>query len=317
VTTIAAVSLELLTIGRVSVDLYADVAGAGWLDDQRFVKSIGGTATNVAVAAARLGHASAVFTRVGADPFGDYVVAKLESFGVDTRFVGRDESLRTPLAFAALTPPEDPEILFYRVPVAPDSQLPAGVVGEATVRDVGVLWVAGSAMAVQPARATIEGILEVRQRRPHTVLDLDYRAVLWSSEAEATSVVSAAIGAATVAIGNREECRVAVGTDVPDAAADALLERGVAIAVVKLGGDGVLVATADERARVPPRQVDVVCGLGAGDAFGGAFVHGLLAGWQPARIVEYANAAGAIVAGRLMCADAMPTAGEIDATMET
>jgi 5-dehydro-2-deoxygluconokinase len=91
----------------------------------------------------------------------------------------------------------------------------------------------------------------------------------------------------------------------------------VAIAVVKLGGDGVLVATTDERHVVPPRPVEVVCGLGAGDAFGGAFVHGLLAGWPPARIVEYANAAGAIVAGRLMCADAMPTDTEIDEMLHT
>ena len=120
-----------------------------------------------------------------------------------------------------------------------------------------------------------------------------------------------------MAIGNRAECRVAVGTDVPDEAADALLGRGVEMAVVKLGGDGVLVATADgRRPSSPPRPVEVVCGLGAGDAFGGAFVHGLLAGWPPARIVEYANAAGAIVAGRLMCADAMPTETEIDEMLQ-
>ena len=290
--------------------------GAGWLDEQRFVKSIGGTATNVAVAAARLGHHSAVLTKVGADRFGDYVVAKLESFGVDTRFVGRHDRLPTPLAFAALTPPDDPEIVFYRVPKAPDMQLRPGDVDEATVNDVAVLWIAGSAMAEQPARTTIAGILATRARRRHTVLDLDYRAMLWSSEAEASSVIGAAIAGADVAIGNRAECRVAVGTEVPDQAADALLGRGVDIAVVKLGGDGVLVATADERTIVAPRPVEIVCGLGAGDAFGGAFVHGLLAGWPPARIVEYANAAGAIVAGRLMCADAMPTEIEIDEMLQ-
>ncbi len=310
-------TLELLTVGRVSVDLYADAPGAGWLDDQRFVKSIGGTATNVAVAAARLGHRSAVLTRVGADPFGDYVVAKLESFGVETRFVGRDETLRTPLAFAALTPPEEPQLLFYRGEKAPDMQLQPGDVDAATISDVGVLWIAGSAMAEEPARSTIGDLLANRRRRAHTVLDLDYRAVLWSSESEAASVIGAAIDGATVAIGNREECRIAVGTDLADDAADALLRRGVTIAVVKLGGDGVLVATADDRAIVAPRPVSVVCGLGAGDAFGGAFVHGLLAGWPPARIVEYANAAGAIVAGRLMCADAMPTDTEIDEMLQT
>ena len=304
-------TLDLLTIGRVSVDLYADRAGAGWLDDQRFVKSIGGTATNVAVAAARLGRHSAVLTRVGVDPFGDYVVRKLQSFGVDSKFVGRDNELRTPLAFAALTPPEDPELLFYRVPKAPDMQLRPADVDDAVIGDVGVLWVAGSAMAEEPARSTIAGILDIRGRRTHTVLDLDYRAMLWPSESEASRIIGGSIDSATVAIGNRAECRVAIGTDDPNRAADALLARGLAVAVVKLGGDGVLVATTDERTIVPPRPVEVVCGLGAGDAFGGAFVHGLLSGWEPARIVEYANAAGAVVAGRLLCADAMPTESEI------
>ena len=101
--------LDVVTVGRVSVDLYADEAGAGFGGPQRFVKSIGGTATNVAVAAARLGHHAAVVTKVGDDPFGGYVRAKLAELGVDTRFVGTDHVLRTPLAFAALTPPEDPE----------------------------------------------------------------------------------------------------------------------------------------------------------------------------------------------------------------
>ena len=230
--------------------------------------------------------------------------------------MGRDKELRTPLAFAALTPPDDPEILFYRVPKAPDMQLEPGDVDEETVRDVAVLWVAGSAMAEEPARSTITGILATRGRRSHTVLDLDYRPMLWTSEVEAGEIIGAAVDASTIAIGNRTECRVTVGTDDPQRAADVLLGRGVEIAVVKLGGEGVLVATPEERTVVPPRPVDVVCGLGAGDSFGGAFVHGLLSGWRPARIVEYANAAGAIVAGRLLCADAMPTNNEILETLQ-
>lgn len=309
-------ALELLTVGRVSVDLYADEAGAGFAEAQRFVKSIGGTATNVAVAAARLGRRSAVLTGVGDDPFGDYVVAKLRSFGVDTRFVRRDERLPTPLAFAALTPPEDPELLFYRQPHAPDMQLRSDDVDATTIDEVRVLWIAGSAMAEEPARSTIAGLLDRRARRPHTVLDLDYRPALWSSEAEASRVIGAAVDGATAVIGNRTECRVAIGTDDPDAAAAVLVGRGVAIVVVKLGADGVLVATPDGRSLVPAHPVEVVCGLGAGDAFGGAFVHGLLAGRPPAQIVEYANAAGAIVAGRLLCADAMPTDDEITDLLE-
>jgi len=304
--------LEVLTIGRVSVDLYADEAGAGFAGPQRFVKSIGGTATNVAVAAARLGHRAAVLTKVGDDPFGGYVRAKLAELGVDTRFVGTDHVLRTPLAFAALTPPEDPELLFYREPLAPDMQLVPGDVDPATVRDVAVLWVAGSAMAEEPARSTVLGLLADRRRAPHTVLDLDYRALLWADPDDARRLIGGAIDAVTVAIGNRAECAIAVGTADPDEAARRMLGRGVTTAIVKLGADGVLVATADGAAVIPPRPVEVVCGLGAGDAFGGAFVHGLLEGWPAERAVAYANAAGAIVAARLMCADAMPTAEEIE-----
>lgn len=305
--------LELLTIGRVSVDLYSDVPGAGFSDPQRFEKSIGGTATNVAVAAARLGHRAAVLTKVGDDPFGDYVIAKLESFGVDTSFVGRHPTLRTPLAFAALTPPEDPQLLFYREPAAPDMQLVPDDVDPGVIAEVGVLWIAGSAMAEEPARSTIIAMLDSRRRRLHTVLDLDYRPQLWASEAEASAVIGAAIDSATVAIGNRTECRVAVGTEQPEAAADILLERGVELAIVKLGAEGVLVATATASVVVPPRPVKVVCGLGAGDAFGGAVVHGLLGNWPARKLVEYANAAGSVVAGRLLCADAMPTDDEITA----
>ena len=117
---------------------------------------------------------------------------------------------------------------------------------------------------------------------------------------------------ATVVVGNRDEVEVAVGTRDPHEAATRLLDRGVELALVKMGGEGVLVATADSATVVPPHPVEVVCGLGAGDAFGGALVHGLLSGWDPTRCAVYANAAGALVAGRLACADAMPTVDELD-----
>lgn len=307
-----AAGLELLTVGRVSVDLYANESGRSFRQPQSFSKSIGGTATNVAVAAARLGRRSAVYTKVGADDFGDYVVDRLGEFGVDTRFVGRDERFLTPLAFAALDPPEDPALCFYRAPHAPDLQLQAGEVDAATLAAVEVLWVAGSALAEEPARSTVAGLLADRRRRRHTVVDLDFRPQLWASEDEASEHIGATVSAATVVVGNRTECAVALGTAEPDLAADRLLAAGVELAIVKLGADGVLAATADSRVTVAPQPVEVVCGLGAGDAFGGALVHGLLAGWEPERLVAFANAAGAIVAGRLLCADAMPTLAEID-----
>jgi 5-dehydro-2-deoxygluconokinase len=308
--------LELLTVGRVSVDLYADEAGAGFAGAQRFEKSIGGSPTNVAVAAARLGHASAVITKVGADPFGRYVRNKLEGFGVDTRYVGTHPTWRTPLAFASLTPPADPEILFYREPAAPDTDLRVEELDVAAVKSTPIVWVSASTMGGGASVAFVERLMAERERARHTVLDLDYRPVLWSSREDAERVIGAAVAKCTVAVGNRIECQVAVGTPDPDEAARRLLDRGVELAIVKQGSEGVLVATADGFATVSPRRVDVVCGLGAGDAFGGALCHGLLSGWPPVRAVEFANAAGAIVASRLLCADAMPFEHEVVELME-
>jgi len=121
----------------------------------------------------------------------------------------------------------------------------------------------------------------------------------------------------TVAVGNRAEVEVAVGTSDPEEAARRLLDHGLELALVKLGAEGVLVATKAGMTTVAPQRVEVVCGLGAGDAFGGALIHGLLSGWDPVRCAEYANAAGAIVASRLACADAMPTIGELEAMLST
>jgi 5-dehydro-2-deoxygluconokinase len=311
----ALVSLELVTVGRVSVDLYAREQGAGFAQVETFAKSIGGSPTNVAVAAARLGRRAAVITAVGDDPFGEYVRGALaERFGVDVRFVGTHPTLRTPLAFAAMDPPEDPQLLFYREPDAPDIRIELASIDRAAVREAAILWVSASALSQEPSRSTTLALMSERERAA-IILDLDYRPTFWRDEAEASAVIGAALEHAGTAVGNREECRVAVGSDDPGRAADALLARGCSLAVVKQGGDGVLVATPAEREVVPGLRVKVVCGLGAGDAFGGALCHGLLSGWAPAECVRFANAAGAIVASRLLCADAMPAASEVEALL--
>jgi 5-dehydro-2-deoxygluconokinase len=306
------VSLELLTVGRVGVDLYPEQTGVPLGEVRTFAKSLGGTATNVAVAAARLGRRAAVLTKVGPDPFGGYVRDALRGFGVSPDLVGTADDLLTPVVFCALDPPADPPLLFYRLPTAPDLTLTEGDVPWEVVAGVELLWVTGTGVSAEPARGTQRKILTHRGRRAHTVLDLDYRPMFWSDVDTARREIGWMLDHVTVAVGNRDEVEVAVGTADPAQAAKALLGRGIAMAVVKLGGDGVLVATADGSWTVPPQPVDVVCGLGAGDAFGGALAHGLLAGWDPVRIGRYANAAGAIVASRLACADAMPELREIE-----
>ncbi|MBY8851149.1 5-dehydro-2-deoxygluconokinase [Saccharothrix longispora] len=305
-------ALDVLTVGRVGVDLYPEQSGVPLAEVRTFAKSLGGTATNVAVAAARLGRRSAVLTKVGPDGFGPYVRSALTSFGVSPEFVGTAPHLRTPVVFCALDPPEDPPLLFYREPLAPDLALEPSDVPWDVVADVPLLWVTGTGVAAEPARSTQRAVLRHRARRAHTVLDLDHRPAFWPDDGSARREIGWMLDHVTVAVGNRAEVEVAVGTADPDEAAARLLDRGVELAVVKKGAEGVLVATREGAWTVPPHPVDVVCGLGAGDAFGGALVHGLLSGWEPERTARYANVAGAVVAGRLACADAMPTAREIE-----
>jgi len=309
---------EVLTIGRVSVDLYAEQLNQPMRNVTSFRKSIGGTATNVAVAAARLGRHTALVTKVGDDQFGDYVRHALEhTFGVDNRFITTDPDLATPLAFAELDPPEDPSIIFYREPRAPDQNIEVDDVDHDVVRDVPIFWTPASRFSDEKSGATIEALLDIRGRKSHTVLDLDWRPMFWESPEVAAERIAPMLSKFTIAIGNKDECEIAVGTRDLDVAADRMLEAGLEMAVLKLGADGVMIATADgTRVSVAPYWVDVVCGLGSGDAFGGAFCHGLLSGWDPETIIKWGNAAGAIIAGRLMCADDMPTAEDIESLLQ-
>ncbi len=281
-----------------------------------FARSLGGTATNVAVGLARLGRRVALLTKVGPDAFGTYVRQALAEFGVDPMFVGTAADLLTPVAFCELNPPEDPPLWCYRQPIAPDLMLTHDDVPWDLVRDVALLWVTGTGASVEPARQTQLDMLAHRGRPKagsgrFTVLDLDWRAAFWPSPSEARAQYERMLETVTVVVGNMAEVEVAVGTRDPETAAELLLERGLDLVLVKKGAGGVLVATPEAMATVEPRPVEVICGLGAGDAFGAALAHGLLAAWSPLRCAEYANAAGAVVASRLACSDAMPTLDEL------
>jgi 5-dehydro-2-deoxygluconokinase len=302
---------DLITMGRVGVDLYPEQIGVSLAEVRTFAKSLGGSATNVAVAASRLGLAAAVVTKVGDDPFGPYVRGALRSFGVDDRFVSTHPTLRTPVVFCEIHPPDDFPLLFYREPTAPDMTISVDDLDLDAIRAARVFWTTGTGLSASPSREATLAALETRGDGI-TVHDLDHRPMFWSDESEAGDWARAALRHATVAVGNREEAAVAVRTRDPYAATAALLELGVQIAVVKCGPEGVIARTRDELIEVEPVPVDVVCGLGAGDAFGGALVYGLLAGWPLERTIRLANAAGAHVAARLACADAMPSLSDIE-----
>ncbi|EFL15196.1 carbohydrate kinase [Streptomyces sp. C] len=302
---------DLITMGRIGVDLYPLKTGVPLAEADTFGKFLGGSPTNVAVAAARLGRRTAVITRTGADPFGAYLRAELRAFGVDDRWVAEVAAHPTPVTFCEVFPPDHFPLYFYRLPKAPDLEIGPDEIDRAAVRAARIFWMTGTGLSAEPSRTATLAALEARSKSGTTVFDLDWRPMLWDGPPQPW--YERALGLATVAVGNAEECEVATGRREPYAAAEALLAAGVELAVVKRGPRGVLAVHRNGTAvEVPPVEVEVVNGLGAGDAFGGALCHGLLAGWDLERVLRYANAAGAIVASRLACSSAMPFPHEVE-----
>lgn len=309
-------ALDVLAIGRCGVDIYPLQVGIGLEDVQTFGKFLGGSAANVAVAAARLGNHAGLISGVGDDPFGRFVRAELARLGVDNRYVTTHGEYPTPVTFCEIFPPDNFPLYFYRRPSAPDLQVRADEIDADAVRSAQLYWSTVTGLSEEPSRSAHFAAWEARQRKPFTVLDLDYRPMFWESPAAATEQVQRALPHVTVAVGNREECEIAVGESNPRKAAEALLDFGVELAIVKQGPRGVLGKTRHSSVMVAPNEVDVVNGLGAGDAFGGSLCHGLLHGWPLEKTLRYANAAGAIVASRLECSTAMPTVAEVVALAE-
>jgi 5-dehydro-2-deoxygluconokinase len=319
---------DLITMGRIGVDIYPLQIGVPLPQVETFAKYLGGSATNVAVAAARLGRRVALISRTGRDPFGEYCHQALKDFGVDDRWVTPVDQYPTPVTFCEIFPPDDFPLYFYRRPKAPDLEIYPAELDFEGIRAARVFWMTGTGLSEEPSRSATLAALEARAKTRTTVFDLDWRPMFWGGEggassdggatgqaamAEARPHYQRALAHATVAVGNLDECEVATGEREPHAAAQALLAAGVTLAVVKQGPKGVLAVHRDgTTAEVPPVPIEVVNGLGAGDAFGGSLVHGLLAGWDLERTMRYANAAGALVATRLACSSAMPTESEVE-----
>src|SRR5919202_5766975 len=155
-------SFDLITMGRVGVDLYPEQIGVSLADVRTFAKSLGGSATNGAVAAARLGNRSGVITKVGDDPFGPYVRRALEEFGVDSSRVGTHPTLRTPVVFCEIFPPDDFPLLFYREPTAPDMTIEAGGPDLGAIPAPRVFWTTGTGLSAEPSRTATLTALEAR-----------------------------------------------------------------------------------------------------------------------------------------------------------
>ena len=305
------IPFDVLTIGRVGIDLYPLQSNVSLDKVEAFKKGIGGSPTNVAIAAARHGLRAAVITRTGIDPFGQFIKDELTRLGVSDEFVFGVKGLNTPVVFAEIFPPDSFPLYYYREPIAPDLIIEPQELDLEAIKRAKIYWSTLTGLSEEPSRSAHHAAWNARAAGALTVLDLDYRPTLWESPDAASAQISKALEKVSIVIGNLEECKLATSESDPDRVANALLSKGADIAVVKMGPKGVLAKSRNETVIKLPHPIKVLNGLGAGDSFGGAFCYGLLEGWDLDQVITFANMAGAINASRSDCSTAMPTTQEV------
>jgi 5-dehydro-2-deoxygluconokinase len=301
--------LEAVVMGRAGVDLYPMQLETPLEEVEGFHKYVGGFAANVATGLARLGVRTAIVSAVGDDGHGRFVRRFLEGEGVDCRWLSVHPTLRTALAFCEAWPPDRFPITFYRTPTCPDWEVEAASLDLAAIAAAPLLYVSGTGLAREPSRLATMAAVEARaEAGAPTLLDLDWRAMLWDEASDYAAAVRLCARMAKIVLGSDEEITAAVGANEPAR----ILALGPQTMVQKHGPDGATVHTAGRAERIGGHRVDVVNGLGAGDAFAAAFGWRTLRGDPPARAAAYANRAGAHVAARLGCSIAMPTEGDLE-----
>jgi 5-dehydro-2-deoxygluconokinase len=292
--------IDAAVMGRVGVDLYPNQIRTPLREVRTYTRFVGGFAGNVATGLARLGVRTAILSRVGDDGHGEFVRDFLAGEGVDVRFLRVDPYWQTPPTFCEVWPPDHFPITFYRRPTAPDWQLSSGDFDLEEVAAASLLYATGTGLAQSPSRETTLAALEAH--RGTTIFDLDWRPALWERTEEYPVVVQEALAAADLVIGNEEEVEAAGARDARPL-------------VVKRGERGATVYEDGDETEVHGSPVEVVNGLGAGDAFAAAVGHGLLRGLPLVEAVRRGNVAGAIVASQLACSEAMPRLEQLEASL--
>ena len=298
--------IEAVVVGRVGVDLYPNQLRTPLREVRTYTRFVGGFAGNVSTGLARLGVRVAIVSRVGDDGHGEFVRSFLTGEGVDVRFLGVDPDWLTPPTFCEIWPPDDFPITFYRRPTVPDWQISVGELDVGELSAAPVLFVTGTGLAQSPSRETTLELL--RAHAGMSVFDLDWRPALWDDRRAFEPLAHEAAAAADVVVGNEEEVAAAGGLE-------ALLALRPAAVVLKRGAEGATLYENGDRIDVPGTQVDVVNGLGAGDAFAAALGYAVVHGLGLAEGVRLGNIAGGIVASQLACSEAMPRLDELEAAL--
>ena len=318
---------DLVTVGRVNMDLYSRDIGAAFEDVTSFDAMVGGSPTNIAIATSRLGLRSVALTAVGDDRVGDFVLRYLRDEGVETAFIPRKAGKLTSLALLGVQPPDHFPLSFYREDPA-DIHLTVDDAAAVPYDEVRAVQLSGNAVSRgSGADAALWVAAEADRRGLVSFVDLDLRPTEWPDPADYGRALRPVLPTTDVVIGTEEEFYAALmpdpstvmdGGPVPDEDHDtldqratALLDEGVSTIVLKRGPRGATVVTADERLDVDGFPVEVVNTVGAGDAFASGLIRSRLTGLGWYESVRYANACGAIEVTRHGCASAFPTHDEV------
>jgi 5-dehydro-2-deoxygluconokinase len=300
-------------MGRLGADLYPAQIRTPLREQRHYVRYVGGFAGNVSTGLARFQVRTAIVSKVGNDGHGEFIRDFLSIEGVDVRWLGTDHTLNTPIIFCEIWPPDRFPLLFYRTPTCPDWELTTDDFDLGAIADAPILLASGTGLARDKSRAAHMAALEQHQ---HTaIFDLDYRPTFWSEPGAYQRAVQAALPRTDIVVGNEDEVRAATGVDDPRHGIASLRARGPRVLILKRGGDGAALYDGDRVIEVPPVRMEVVNGLGAGDAFLAAVTHGLLRGIDLETAVRRANWAGAYVASQVPCSEAMPYLEDVNAAV--
>ena len=300
-------------MGRLSADIYPTELRTSLRHQRSFIRYVGGFAGNVSTGLARLQVSTAIISKVGNDGHGEFIRDFLSGEGVDVGWLGVDHALNTPVVFCEIWPPDRFPLLFYRTPTCPDWELTTDDFDVDTVADAPILLASGTGLARENSRAAHTVALE---RHQHTaIFDLDYRPMFWASPKAYAAAVQQVLARADIVLGNEDEVRAATGLDDARQGIAALRAAGPRVLILKRGGEGAVLFDGDRVLEVPPVRMEVVNGLGAGDAFLASVTHGVLRGIDLGSAVRRANWAGAFVASQVACSEAMPYLKDVEAAV--
>jgi 5-dehydro-2-deoxygluconokinase len=303
---------RILVVGRAGLDLYADPPGARVEEAAGFVSALGGSAANIAVACARLGGRVALFTSVSDDAVGCFVVNQLTHYSIDTRYVSKvGGQHRTSLAVVE-TRAENCQNVLYRNNAA-DFELNAETAGRIAWSDFDCLIATGTCLSIEPSRSITLRLLEAaKSAGVVTILDVDYRPYSWRNTAEAAEVCGLACDLSSIVVGNDDEFDVLAEGNGGKMFAKTLATEKGKLVVYKMGANGSITFDGQSETQTGVFKVNALKPTGAGDAFMGGFIMGIVDERPIAESVARGSANAAMVVTRVGCAPAMPNPSELD-----